>query len=210
MSGQICDLPAHELVRQLKRGEFSAEEALESTLDRIERVEGRSGSLESTSPNPSDPDRVRAYITVTRERARQQARAVDRALASGEDPGPLAGVPVAIKDIFCVAGTPSTAGSRILANFVAPYTATPAARLEAAGAVTIGKANLDEFTYGSSNESSAFTPTTRNPWSTDRVPGGSSGGSAAAVAAGEATLSLGTDDSAEGRWLADRSGGVGP
>jgi aspartyl-tRNA(Asn)/glutamyl-tRNA(Gln) amidotransferase subunit A len=209
MSGQICDLPAHELVRRLKRGEFSAEEALESTLNRIERVEGRSGSLENTNADPLDPARVHAYITVTRERARQQARAVDRALASREDPGPLAGVPVAIKDIFCVAGTPSTAGSRILANFVAPYTATPAARLEAAGALTIGKANLDEFTYGSSNESSAFTPTTRNPWSTDRVPGGSSGGSAAAVAAGEATLSLGTDTSGSIRQPAAFCGVVG-
>jgi len=187
MSGQICDLPAHELVRRLKRGEFSAEQALDSTLTRIERVEGRSGSLENTSDDPLDPARVHAYISVTRERARQQARAVDRALAAGEDPGPLAGVPVAVKDIFCAAGTPSTAGSRILANFVAPYSATPVARLEAAGALTLGKANLDEFTYGSSNESSAFTPTTRNPWALDRVPGGSSGGSAAAVARATAT-----------------------
>ena len=209
MSGQICDLPAHELVRRLKRGEFSAEQALDSTLTRIERVEGRSGSLENTLDDPLDPARVHAYISVTRERARQQARAVDRALAAGEDPGPLAGVPVAVKDIFCAAGTPSTAGSRILANFVAPYSATPVARLEAAGALTIGKANLDEFTYGSSNESSAFTPTTRNPWALNRVPGGSSGGSAAAVAAGEAALSLGTDTSGSIRQPAAFCGVVG-
>ncbi len=209
MTGQICDLPALELVRRLKRGEFSAGEALDSTLARIELVEGRSGSVQNTSADPLDAARVHAYITVTRERARQQARAVDRALASGEDPGPLAGVPLAVKDIFCVAGTPSTAGSRILANFVSPYTATPVARLEAAGALTIGKANLDEFTYGSSNESSAFNPTTRNPWAADRVPGGSSGGSAAAVAAGEATLSLGTDTSGSIRQPAAFCGVVG-
>ena len=147
MIGQICDLPAHELVRQLKRGEFSAEEALESTLNRIEQVEGRSGSLENTSPDPLDPDRVHAYITVTRERARQQARAVDRALVSGEDPGPLAGVPVAIKDIFCVAATPSTAGSRILAKFVAPYTATPAARVRSDASAVARRGRINKVNH---------------------------------------------------------------
>ena len=128
---------------------------------------------------------MHAFITLTAERARAQAAEVDRKLAAGEDPGPLAGVPFTVKDIFCVEGTPSTAASRILANFTAPYTATPVERMEAAGAVMLGKVNLDEFTYGSSNESSAFQPSPRNPWDTGRVPGGSSGGSAAAVAAGE-------------------------
>ncbi|MEK6587747.1 MAG: Asp-tRNA(Asn)/Glu-tRNA(Gln) amidotransferase subunit GatA [Chloroflexota bacterium] len=209
MNFEICDLPAHELVSRLKRGEFSAEDALESTLRRITQVEGRSGSLDPGSPGPLDAQRVHAYITVTEDRARRQARAVDEALAAGRDPGPLSGVPLAVKDIFCVADTPSTAGSRILGNFVAPYTATPVARLEQAGAVTIGKVNLDEFTYGSSNESSAFGPTPRNPWALDRVPGGSSGGSAAAVAAGEATLSLGTDTSGSVRQPAAFCGVVG-
>jgi aspartyl-tRNA(Asn)/glutamyl-tRNA(Gln) amidotransferase subunit A len=121
----------------------------------------------------------------------------------------LAGVPFTVKDIFCVRGTPSTAGSRILANFVAPYTATPAARMEAAGGVMLGKVNLDEFTYGSSNESSAFQPSPRNPWDPDRVPGGSSGGSAAAVAAGEGALSLGTDTAGSIRQPAAFCGVVG-
>ena len=105
----------------------------------------------------------------------------------------MAGVPFTVKDIYCVEGTPSTAGSRILANFIAPYTATPVARMEAAGGIMLGKVNLDEFVFGASTESSAFQPTTRNPWDPSRVPGGSSGGGAAAVAAGEGSLSLGTD-----------------
>lgn len=207
MSSALCDLPALELVAGLKAGDFSAVEVLESVLARIETVEGQNGSLEA---EPGlEPDRLHAYISVTTERARRQAEAIDGKLAAGEDPGPLAGVPLAVKDIFCVAGTPSTAASRILANFVSPYTATPVERLEAAGCLTVGKANLDEFTYGSSNESSAFQPTPRNPWSPGRVPGGSSGGSAVAVAAGEATLSLGTDTSGSIRQPAAFCGVVG-
>jgi aspartyl-tRNA(Asn)/glutamyl-tRNA(Gln) amidotransferase subunit A len=152
---------------------------------------------------------VHAFITLTPERARQQAQVVDRALAAGEDPGPLAGVPFTVKDIFCVEDTPSTAASRILANFTAPYTATPVQRMLAAGGVMLGKVNLDEFTYGSSTESSAFQPATRNPWDTSRAPGGSSGGSAAAVAAGEGVLSLGTDTAGSIRQPAAFCGVVG-
>lgn len=207
MTNDLCDLSAIEMVAGLRAGSFSAEELLDSTLRRIDRVEGRTGSLEGRSGD--EPERVHAYISLTEERARKQARAVDQALGKGRDPGPLAGVPLAVKDIFCVEGTPSTAGSRILANFVSPYTATPVERLEAAGAVTIGKANLDEFTFGSSNESTAFQPSPRNPWSLDKVPGGSSGGSAAAVAAGEAALSLGTDTSGSIRQPAAFCGIVG-
>lgn len=195
MSREIPDLPAHELAARIRKGDLSAEAVLDATLARIHLVEGRTGSVNEAAFDASDFARVHAYITVTEERARAQAVAVDSMIAAGEDPGPLAGVPMAVKDIFCVRNTPSTAGSRILANFTAPYTATPVKRLEAAGAITIGKANLDEFTYGSSSESSAFAPSPRNPWDTSRVPGGSSGGSAAAVAAGEAALSLGTDTS---------------
>ena len=180
MSTEISELPAHEIVTRLKAGGLTAEAVLEATLERIEAVEGEAANL---GGDPGDWRGVHAYVSLTVERARAQAQAVDRALEAGDDPGILAGVPTAIKDIFCVSGTASTAGSKILANFVAPYTATPVARLEMAGAITIGKANLDEFTYGSSNESSAFLPTPRNPWSAERVPGGSSGGSAAAVAA---------------------------
>jgi aspartyl-tRNA(Asn)/glutamyl-tRNA(Gln) amidotransferase subunit A len=127
----------------------------------------------------------------------------------GEDAGPLAGIPFSVKDVFCVENTPSTAASRILANFVSPYTAAPVQRMLNAGAVMMGKVNLDEFTFGSSNESSAFQPSPRNPWNTTRVPGGSSGGSAASVAAGEAHLSLGTDTAGSIRQPAAFCGVVG-
>jgi len=206
---ELCDLTAHQLIDLIRRREVSAVEVLESTLERIAAVDGRPGVLNDGDLTSDDEQTVHAFISLTEERAHAQALEVDRQLDAGENPGPLAGVPVTIKDIFCVQGTPSTAGSRILANFVAPYTATPAARMESAGAVTLGKVNLDEFTYGSSNESSAFQPSTRNPWNLARVPGGSSGGSAAAVAAGEGALSLGTDTAGSIRQPAAFCGVVG-
>ena len=209
MTSSLCDLPAREIVRRVRSRECSAVDVLEATLARIRAVEGRSPRTSPYEPDDSDRDKVHAFITLTDGRARAQAEAVDRALAAGEDPGALAGIPLAVKDIFCVRGTPSTAGSRILANFVAPYTATPVERLEAAGAVTVGKVNLDEFTFGSSNESSAFLPPPGNPWDPRRVPGGSSGASAAAVAAGEAALSLGTDTAGSIRQPAAFCGVVG-
>lgn len=204
----ITDLPAHVIAQQVRTGALSAREVIEAALARIAAVDGRPGAL-GGMPEPEDENFVHAFITLTAERARAQAQAVDAKIAAGEDPGPLAGVPFTVKDIFCVEATPSTAGSRILANFVAPYTATPVARMEAAGAVMLGKVNLDEFTYGSSNESSAFQPGTRNPRNTRRVPGGSSGGSAAAVAAGEGALSLGTDTAGSIRQPAAFCGVVG-
>ncbi|MBM2842372.1 MAG: gatA, partial [Anaerolineales bacterium] len=161
------------------------------------------------APQAADRTKIHAYITRTIDRARRQAEAVDGRVARGEDPGLLAGVPLAVKDIFCVRDTLSTAGSRILANFVSPYSATPVERLEAAGVVTVGKVNLDEFAFGSSSESSAYQPPPGNPWDPQRVPGGSSGGSAAAVAAGEATLSLGTDTAGSVRQPAAFCGVVG-
>jgi len=209
MSDALCDLPAHVLVRRLKQGEISAVEILESTLSRIEAVEGRAPSTMPYELDPTDLDKIHAYITVTADRARKQAEAIDHVIEIGEDPGPLAGVSFAVKDIFCVKGTPSTAGSRILENFIAPYSATPVERMEAAGAIVVGKVNLDEFTFGSSNESSAFLPSPGNPWKLSYVPGGSSGGSAAAVAAGEATLSLGTDTAGSIRQPASFCGIVG-
>jgi len=209
MTTSLCDRSAHALAALLKAGEVSAVEVLNSTMERIRAVEGRSPSTAPYDPQPGDEDRVHAYITITEARARRQAEAVDQARLAGEDPGLLAGIPIAIKDIFCVKDTPSTAASRILENFTAPYTATAVERLEAAGALTIGKANLDEFTFGSSNESTAFRPAPRNPWNTAFVPGGSSGGSTAAVAAGEAVLSLGTDTAGSIRQPAAFCGVVG-
>jgi aspartyl-tRNA(Asn)/glutamyl-tRNA(Gln) amidotransferase subunit A len=203
----LCDLPAHRIARLIREKSLTAQEVMESTLTRIEAVDGAPGSLNGASDQAEAG--VHAFITLTATRAREKARAIDEQIAAGEDPGPLAGVPYTVKDIFCVKDTPSTAGSKILANFVAPYTATPAAKLEAAGGVLVGKVNLDEFTYGSSNESSAFQPTPRNPWNLDRVPGGSSGGSAAAVAAGEGVLSLGTDTAGSVRQPAAFCGVVG-
>ena len=188
----LCDFSAVEISQMLRSKEISAREVLESCLKRIEAVDGKPGSLDYRE-NEGDAEKVHAFITQTVESARVRAGEIDRQLAAGEDPGPLAGIPFTVKDIFCVKGTPSTAASRILANFISPYTATPVDRMQKAGGVMLGKVNLDEFTYGSSSESSAFQPSPRNPWNTSRVPGGSSGGSAASVAAGEAFLSLGTD-----------------
>jgi aspartyl-tRNA(Asn)/glutamyl-tRNA(Gln) amidotransferase subunit A len=205
----LTDMPAHLLAKMIQRHEVSAVEALEAALERIALVDGQAGRLEPSEQALAETDKIHAFITLTAERARHQAEAIDRSLAAGEDPGPLAGVPFSVKDIFCVRGTPSTAASRMLANFKAPYTATPVARMEAAGAVMLGKVNLDEYTYGSSNESSAFQPSPRNPWDTSRVPGGSSGGSAAAVAAGEGALSLGTDTAGSIRQPAAFCGVVG-
>jgi aspartyl-tRNA(Asn)/glutamyl-tRNA(Gln) amidotransferase subunit A len=203
----IHALPATEIAALVRSRQLSAQEVTEAALERIAAVDGEPGRV-GGAPG-LQPDKIHAFITLTAERARTQAQEVDRKLAAGEDPGPLAGVPFSVKDIFCVEGTPSTAASRILANFSAPYTATPVARLEAAGGVMLGKVNLDEFTYGSSNESSAFQPSPRNPWDTQRAPGGSSGGSAAAVAACEGALSLGTDTAGSIRQPAAFCGVVG-
>jgi aspartyl-tRNA(Asn)/glutamyl-tRNA(Gln) amidotransferase subunit A len=206
---ELCDYPAHQLVQLVHNKEVSAEEILDSTLQRIRNVDGRPGSLDKAQIAPDDEKKIHAFITLTEDKALLQARKVDQQIAQGGDPGVLAGVPFTVKDIFTVHGTPSTAGSRILANFVAPYTATPVERMIQQGGVVLGKVNLDEFTFGSSSESSAFQPSPRNPWDTSRVPGGSSGGSTAAVAAGEGQLSLGTDTAGSVRQPAAFCGVVG-
>lgn len=203
----ILALTALEIARLVTRKELSAREVLEANLSHIQRVDGVSGSI--GGDRSAEPDKIHAFINVTSERARKQAEEVDKKIASGESAGMLAGVPATVKDIFCVEGTLSTAASKILANFKSPYTATPVERMESAGAVILGKVNLDEFTYGSSSESSAFQPATRNPWNTAHVPGGSSGGSTAAVAAYEGTLSLGTDTAGSVRQPAAFCGVVG-
>ncbi len=206
---EICDLTALEISRRLRSREISALEVLESCLARVRQVDGQPGSLDSGAGDNEDARKVHAFITLMEDAACSQALALDKELATGGDPGPLAGIPITVKDIFCVRDTPSTAASRILSSFHAPYSATPVERMLKAGAVLLGKVNLDEFTYGSSSESSAFQPSPRNPWDPSRVPGGSSGGSAASVAAGEAYLSLGTDTAGSIRQPAAFCGVVG-
>lgn len=149
-----------------------------------------------------------AYLTIADDRALQSARQVDRKLAASEDPGPLAGVPVAVKDVIVTRGLRTTCASRLLEEYVPPYDATAVIRLEAAGGVILGKTNCDEFAMGSSNENSAFGPV-RNPVALDRVPGGSSGGSAAVVAQGTAVVSLGSDTGGSIRQPASFCGVVG-
>ncbi|MFQ5915752.1 MAG: amidase, partial [Nitrospinota bacterium] len=168
-------LTIRELREKLKAREVSAREAAEAYLARIAEVEPR----------------VHAYIAVLEEEARRGAEEADARMARGED-APLLGVPLAIKDLLCMRGVATTCGSRILENFRAPYDATAVARLREAGAVFLGKANMDEFAMGSSTERSAFGPT-HNPWDLATIPGGSSGGSAAAVAAEECAGALGSD-----------------
>jgi aspartyl-tRNA(Asn)/glutamyl-tRNA(Gln) amidotransferase subunit A len=188
---RLDQLTIHKARDLLSAGEVSAVELTEAVLERILAV---------------DND-VKAYLTLTPEEALSQARAADERRAGGEV-SPLLGIPLAVKDVICTKGIPTTCGSRILEGFVPPYDSTVIARLKASGAVILGKTNMDEFAMGSSTENSAFF-TTRNPWSLDRVPGGSSGGSAAAVAADECLGALGTDTGGSVRQPASMCGVVG-
>ena len=206
---ELCDYPGYELRFLLRDKKISAQEIVDSCLARIEAVDGRPGSIDYGEISIEDTQTVHSFISLTAELARKQAQRIDHKIADGENPGILAGIPFTAKDIFCVKDTYSTAASRIIANFKAPYTATAVEKMLNQDALLIGKVNLDEFTFGSSNESSAFQPSTRNPWDTTRVPGGSSGGSAASVAAGESTLSLGTDTAGSIRQPAAFCGVVG-
>jgi aspartyl-tRNA(Asn)/glutamyl-tRNA(Gln) amidotransferase subunit A len=185
-------LTIHDLVEAYRSGETTPTEVTRAYLERIDRHDGT----------------LRAYLAVGREQALAQAHAADERYRKGIPRGPLDGVPVALKDNLCTRDAPTTCGSRILDGFVPPYDATVVTRLREAGAVLLGKTNLDEFAMGSSTEHSAFGPT-RNPWDPSRVPGGSSGGSAAAVAADLAAAALGSDTGGSVRQPAAFCGVVG-
>lgn len=171
----MFDKTLAELAQGLENGDFSSVELTQAYLDRINAEDGKYNS----------------YITVTGEQALEQAKAADEARAAG-NAGTFTGLPIAHKDIFCTEGVRTSCASKMLDNFISPYNATVVNKFNAAGAVTLGKTNMDEFAMGSSNESSFYGPS-KNPWDTDRVPGGSSGGSAAAVAAQLAPAATGTD-----------------
>ena len=205
-----CDLPAYEISERIKTRQLSAVEVLEDTLERIRQVDGRPGQVDAPeAESEQDLNTIHAFTKVTEDHARKDAERIDQLVKDGKNPGPLAGVPYSAKDIFTVKGIQATAGSKILSNYISPYSATVVERMAEAGAVMVGKVNLDEFTYGSSSESSAYKPVPRNPWDTTRVVGGSSGGSAAAVAAGEGAISLGTDTGGSIRHPASFCGTVG-
>ncbi len=191
MSKALYELTIHEALAGMRAGDFTAVELTQALIERITQVDGH----------------VKAYLTLTVEQALAQAEAADARRAAGDD-APLLGVPLAIKDVLCTAGVRTTCGSRILENFVPPYTATAVQRLTDAGMVMLGKTNTDEFAMGSSTENSGYF-TTHNPWDLARVPGGSSGGSGAAVAAQTALAALGTDTGGSVRLPASYCGVVG-
>ncbi len=192
MKGSLERLSLAEARASVVEGSVSAVALAERHFERIAALDGE----------------IHSFLTLTRERALRQAEKVDAAVKAGEPLGPLAGVPVGIKDVLSTRGVETTAGSKILKGYHPPYDATAVARLEAAGAVVLGKLNCDEFAMGSSNENSAYGPV-RNPRALDRVPGGSSGGSAASVAAGMCVASLGTDTGGSIRQPAAFCGVVG-
>ena len=189
---ELCDLTGAELSSRLAAGETTAVEIVESSQARVDAVDAQVG----------------AFLTLTPQLARERAEELDVYLSTGAPQSAAAGIPVAVKDVLTTNGIRTTCGSRILESYVPPYDSTAWTRLAGAGAVLVGKTNCDEFAMGSSNENSAFGPV-HNPWDLERVPGGSSGGSAAAVAAGEVVWALGTDTGGSVRQPASLCGVVG-
>lgn len=183
---------AHELQVLLQRREITSEEIVDSLLSRIANVDKE----------------INAYISVMNEAALKRAREIDKRRTNGEKLGPLAGIPIAVKDNMCTNGVTTTAGSKMLSNFIPPYNAYVVERIIDAGMIIIGKTNMDEFAMGSSTETSYFGPT-KNPWDLSKVPGGTSGGSAAAVASDEAIIALGSDTGGSIRQPASFCGVVG-
>ncbi|MFI5301197.1 MAG: Asp-tRNA(Asn)/Glu-tRNA(Gln) amidotransferase subunit GatA [Polyangiales bacterium] len=194
-TSELLDSSVVDIAAAVKSGRVSAREITDRVLHRIAR-------------DQADPQGTQAFLDVDGARAIAQANAVDEKRARGEALGPLAGVPIGLKDVLCTRDAPTTCGSKILEGYRPPYDATAVARLRAADAVFTGKLNMDEFAMGSSNENSAYR-VVRNPWDPTRVPGGSSGGSAAAVAAGLSTATLGTDTGGSIRQPASLCGVVG-
>lgn len=188
----LNQLTAHEVTRLIREKKVTAQEVIQDVFEQIDKVD----------------DLIKAFLVLTREEALKQAKEIDIKVKNGEKLPPLAGVAVAIKDIIATQGTETTCGSKILKGFIPPYNATVINKLKKAGAIVIGKTNMDEFAMGSSTENSAFFPT-HNPWDLKRVPGGSSGGSTAAVAADETVIALGTDTGGSVRQPASLCGMVG-
>ena len=189
---ELTKRTAAETAAAIASGEVSAVEVAEAHLDRIAKVD----------------DRINAFLHVDTEGALAAARAVDAKRAAGERLGPLAGVPLALKDLFTTRGIPTTCGSKILEGWLPPYDATVTRKLREADVVILGKSNMDEFAMGSSTENSAYGPT-RNPWDLERIPGGSGGGSAAALASFQAPLAIGTDTGGSIRQPGAVTGTVG-
>lgn len=188
----LNQLTAHKAINLIKKKKATAYEIMQDIFNQIDKVDNL----------------IKAFLVVEREEALKKAKEIDKKVKNGEKIPPLAGVAVAVKDIIATQGTETTCGSKILKGFIPPYDATVINRLKDAGAIIIGKTNMDEFAMGSSTENSAFGPT-HNPWDLERVPGGSSGGSAAAVAADETFVALGTDTGGSVRQPASLCGMVG-